>query len=734
MDENNSKSDESPEEPNESQANEEEQDGGLSQTPVEHPDEELTPLSGLERLSEDDDIPEATIETPEEEATLLSSDEPEEETGYETPEESGYQSEAYDTYSSSGPYEDVELDESSIFEDEEEDEQVQPDTSHKPNFGEILDSDVTSTWERAPDTEYAEESVDEESIEDEVETQEEPVPQATETDRHRLIAFFTSVWFMAALILAGIVLRGIEYWQNRTLSLSEAHLGIEILNRSWGELAGPIEGVRSAPIGFLYLVRIWTAIAGTSEYALRAYPLFTSCAVLVVLLYLGRRSVYVGSITIALALAALSSARSASGIELSPYAGDAFFAALLVWVCAVMLHSTPQKTAYFGLGAVGVFLVWMSNSIVFVLAGTFLVLLCNAVVAKHWKKAGALVLVGFAWGASLGVHYWVTLQQYPEATELQQWHVDSFSGSMSQNSMEYNAQWFVNGFVGLFAFPLGMPFLGLGIVGFLVGLGVFWKQNQWILSMLVLPMLFALTASYFGIYPSWGQPMHFAAPALLLVTACGLNRIAGVLWAANKSYACVLVVVLFFESIRLTADSTVRPTNPGVRPVVEHLKEQFEEGDTLYLFHSLEHEFKYYADLADFEHEGALVGNSSSSDWQSYRREIEFLKGKSRIWFALSRYSGAADYFESTLREFGTQMDKQEWGSYALYLYDMTEPSTETIEPAEWLAEQAASIVEDDTTSEGPLTEEPLVSDEMPAEDVVVDTEPEENSVEVPEN
>ena len=200
------------------------------------------------------------------------------------------------------------------------------------------------------------------------------------------------------------------------------------------------------------------------------------------------------------------------------------------------------------------------------------------------------------------------------------------------------------------------------------------------------------------------------------------ERIAGVLWQTNKTYAGVLIVVLFFYSIFTVVESAFRPSNPGVRLVISYLDEQFESGDTLYIYNSFEHEFDYYADLSEFDREGVLVG-ISSSDWHSHRREIEFLKGRTRVWFALSRNEGVARYFETALEDFGTRMDKQDWGDFVLYLYNMTAPSQEPIKMPDWLNEM-----------EEPLVEEPVISDEMLVQDVDITSESEENSVEVPEN
>lgn len=739
MDEEHSEPEESPEEPKESLFEEEEQDGGLSQTPIEESSHEATPLSGLSELEDHTDLPEAHIETPEEEDSMFlpatsglpaTSDEPEEKTGYEEPEESGYQTESYETYSSEGPYEAKDTDAPAELEDEEEYE-LSPiddfDSKAAPFSFASTDIDESSDLEDEP--EISEETDESDLVEEgNSEAGEVSEPEPVETPSpHKLIAFLTSLWFMVPLILVGIGLRGVLYWRNRALWLDEGFLTTELLSRSFRDLLEPL-GIQSAPIGFLLTVRTLVAIGGAQEYVLRAFPLFASCAMLVALLYLGRRSVYSGSLTIALALGSFSLPLILHGSEFKQYASDGLWATVLLWACAVILRTEPTKKAYFGLGALGVVLIWMSHPMLFVAAGAGLVLGGHALLSKKWNRAGALALVGLAWAGSFSAQYFVSLRHYAQNSDLQNWHVDSFLMFPPDRSWPETAKWLVWTFVDMFSNPLGMTLAGFGVLGFLVGTRIFWKQNRAILLMFMLPIVFALTASYFGKYPFSGRFLVFASPALLLVTASGLNQIAGLLWQFNKTYACVFIVTIFIQPVMLVANAAYKEPKQGVRPVVAFLEHQYESGDTLYLYHWLQHEFRYYAKQSGFEPEGPLMGTTSRRNWRAYRQEIEYLKGQERVWLAFVRPApnlsqGDEQYFVTTLNGLGTQMDKQVWGEYTIYLYDLTVAPQESIEMADWLLEM-----------EEPSEAESDVSDEMPNEEVEIVAEPDENSVEVSEN
>ena len=733
MDENKPDSEETPEE-------QEQQDTGLSQTPVEESSEELTPLSGLAPSNEAEDVPDAAVSDPDDEDTpippMASDHNVEESTGYDATTESGYQTESYDTYAETSPYD---THGASVFastpdsEDSPEDDAVTDDaeTEEEIEFEEVEETNGVLDDEES-ESEPVEEEHESSETEDseEADTAEETQEVSDQEPTHKLIAFLTSFWFMIPVILVGMGLRVGLYYRNPALWLDEGFLTTEFLSKTFRELLSPLD-TQSAPVGFLLTVKSIVAVGGTHEYFLRAFPLLCSCAMLVAMLYLGRRSVYPGSITIALALAAVSLPLIEHGAEFKQYASDSFWAAVLLWACAYVLQATPTKKAYFGLGALGVIAVWMSHPVLFVAAGAGLVIGFQALLSKQWNKAGALALVGASWAGSFAAEYYFSLRHYASNVDLRNWHVDAFFMVPPERPWPESIKWVVWRFMDLFSNPMGMTLVGFGMLGFLLGIGIYWKQNRSMLLMFLLPIAFALGASYFGRYPFSGRFLMFATPGIFLITACGLNRVAGVLWQTHKLYAWVFIGVIFLQPVMTVANALYKEPDQGARPVVHHLQKQFEDGDTLYLYHWTQHEIGYYADQTGFEYENALMGITSRRDWHAYRKEIEFLKGNERVWLAFvypapNLSQGDQQYFETVLDEFGTQIEKQTWGLYSLYLYDMTNPAQTDFEPADWLLETHSSV-----------TDEPASTDEMPVEEAETPAEgkdTEDNAVEQLEN
>lgn len=91
------------------------------------------------------------------------------------------------------------------------------------------------------------------------------------------------------IIIAGAFLHGIPYIYNRSLWVDEASLASSIINRSLtGLCAKPLDYTQSAPVGYLYIVKLLTLLFGHSEFALRFWSLIAFLISLLLLYYIVR--------------------------------------------------------------------------------------------------------------------------------------------------------------------------------------------------------------------------------------------------------------------------------------------------------------------------------------------------------------------------------------------------------------------------------------------------------------
>ena len=126
---------------------------------------------------------------------------------------------------------------------------------------------------------------------------------------------------MAALV-AGIAWRLIDYVLRFPVWGDEASLGMNIITRNYRQLLQPLGHTQVCPIGFLWVSKLMTSVAGTSALTLRFFPLL--CGVAAVLIawpifhrVAGRR---VGVIATAMLACSLATVRYST--DFKPYSTD----------------------------------------------------------------------------------------------------------------------------------------------------------------------------------------------------------------------------------------------------------------------------------------------------------------------------------------------------------------------------------------------------------------------------
>jgi predicted membrane-bound mannosyltransferase len=85
------------------------------------------------------------------------------------------------------------------------------------------------------------------------------------------------------LVLLGSFLRLRQYFINRSLWLDEAALALNLVQKSFVELASPLDYDQGAPIGFLWVQKVIITFLGAEELSLRIFPLI--CGLLSLLLF-----------------------------------------------------------------------------------------------------------------------------------------------------------------------------------------------------------------------------------------------------------------------------------------------------------------------------------------------------------------------------------------------------------------------------------------------------------------
>ncbi|HWB13924.1 MAG TPA: glycosyltransferase family 87 protein [Pirellulales bacterium] len=345
----------------------------------------------------------------------------------------------------------------------------------------------------------------------------------------------------------GLVLRLYHYLRDPSLWHDEAALVINVLDKSFLELLGPLRFSEAAPPLFLWLEKGVSLIAGESLLALRFAPLAASCAALVLFVPVARRVLHPAAVPWAVLLFAVSDRLLWHACEAKQYAVEAFAAVVLMAAWAfTRAWSTWQRAALLALLAPA--LLWLAYPAAFVYGGLLIVLLIELLRSKRafdWFGYGLLCVAVFvAFGLLLAgpihaqrdetiVACWDTMNQFPD------WgHPARVPVWMIRSTCDL---------VGYCIKPVGQWMTPLA----LVGLVLLWRDRKrdWCL-LLVVPILLALAGSCIKAYPYGGmRVMAYAAPAVFLLVGAAvpwcLEQMAKRhTWAAAPLVALLIVPVV----------------------------------------------------------------------------------------------------------------------------------------------------------------------------------------------
>jgi hypothetical protein len=523
-------------------------------------------------------------------------------------------------------------------------------------------------------------------------------------------------WFIVG---AGSALRILQYAANRSLSIDESFLALNLISKSPIDLLQSLAFNQAAPPGFLEAEKLILTIFGRSEYALRLLPLLASLVALVLFYELAQRVLLPLSATGAVAVfAVLDPLIYYSGTS-KQYAFDVVSAVVLLGV-AVLFEARPLRRVDLAvLTFFGAILVWFSHASVFFLAGVGALLALRLV--ERRERTLRLALLGTI-GVWIGSFLVVFLLSRSNLTRI----VGSFGGSADGflTSGQGGSSWFermadrLRYLVGLEDTASGdrifvslSPGVNRGLTVLIltvaaVGFVSLLRRRMRIALLLALPPMLAAAASALSQYPLIGRTLLFALPGVALCIGEGIQVLVSVTtsrWirglAAAVVAACLTMIAV------LPAIHIVRPrTNEEMKQALAYLGVHHRRSDVLYVSTRAQYALAYYhlCDCSSFD-PGTAWPLSAMSRKQEMDVALESrspnlvverspitedelpaaarpLIGRSRVWLL---FAEAEEYEKKPLLDYldrqGTRLRTfQASGPSAvaasLYLYDLARP------------------------------------------------------------
>lgn len=388
----------------------------------------------------------------------------------------------------------------------------------------------------------------------------------------------------AALIIAGVIPRLMNYFSGRALWLDEAQLAVSVYERSFGGLLRPLEYSQVAPPLYLCSQKLAMFVLGANELAVRLPSVLAGILTLLLFWTVVSRVLSWRAAVLALAFMAVSQHLIYYSGECKPYSTDAFFTVLLLWLALRWEERPLGWTVPFALAA-GV-AVWCSLTSVFVLAGLGSVQCSTALWKRDKTRLLHLIAIYGLSALSFLVLYGILLRSIranPETIA----YLNNYwrHGFMPFPPTElFQLRWFRERAFMFFDMPGGFTLTELALFTWLVGAVVLFTRNKRHFFLVMMPLVFALLASGLRVYPFHARATLFLAPLLFLLVGEGI----GFLFGSGRGMALAVGILL---TVLLIAQPVVRAARVAIVPTrhhefdraLEYVQENWQEGDLLFL-------------------------------------------------------------------------------------------------------------------------------------------------------
>jgi 4-amino-4-deoxy-L-arabinose transferase-like glycosyltransferase len=363
-------------------------------------------------------------------------------------------------------------------------------------------------------------------------------------DKFKKLHSWDFLWI--SIIVLGVLLRLRQYFTDRSLWVDEASLALNIINRTFSDLTLTLDYDQGAPIGFLFIEKLFVLIFGNQEYILRFFPLISG----IVSTYLVYRiaSEYFGKFGIFAALLfSISEWMVYYSSELKQYSSDVMISLLLIYFSLIYLKSEGDKRKLVLLGLLGFFAIWVSHPSIFILPVILLLFVIEKWIKKNYSQVGWLFGIAIIWLGTFLITYMISLNNLVGNENLQDYWKDNFAPFPPWK----NLLWYKNIFISLL--PQVTPSFWSGIMPSLnwaylreaclvlisIGAIALLVRDKKLATLIIFPLVLAFVASALHKYPITDRFLYFWYPSLFLMIAEGLRGIYLIFKRINSNFAFI---------------------------------------------------------------------------------------------------------------------------------------------------------------------------------------------------
>jgi len=495
---------------------------------------------------------------------------------------------------------------------------------------------------------------------------------------------YFSIIVLGILVL-GIIFRVGQYAYNRSLTEGEAPLAMNILERSYAQLAKPLSYVQAAPVGFLFMQKFMVSTFGNNEYALRFIPLIAGILALFLFYYAARVFLESTGLLIALALFAVNDQLIYFASEIKQYSTDVMFATALLLLSLWVIKKGYRIISLILFGLLSGIAIWFSHPSLFVSAALFCVILIALLRDRQTRSMPWLVIATL-----IAVFSWLANDMIIIAAASRQGELLSFwqHSFMPLPPLSFtDIGWIVFAVMRIFKNPGGFSAYDalIAACACLTGLVVFWRTKKRYALILVLPVLLTFFASGFHVYPFEGRLLLFTVPFIAVMIAAGTDKVREMFSPVSKTAGALFVALILAYPVGSACFHLVKPRAPEeLRPVLAALQIKRSPDEAIYVYYGAVNAFKYYAPKYGYGFTQYIQGVEARDNWQNYYDDLKKLASgeHKKAWVIMSHIStwngvDEEKLFISYLDLLGQKADAIHAPGAAAYLYGLFKNNNE---------------------------------------------------------
>ena len=407
------------------------------------------------------------------------------------------------------------------------------------------------------------------------------------------------------LVAGGVTLQLRQYLANKSLSLDESFLALNIINRPLSRLFRPLDFNQGAPPLFLVGQKTVQLALGSNEYVLRLMPLLAACAAVVLFPFLAKAVLDRRAVPVGVALFALSDPLILYSSTNKQYSTDVAMAVLAYWLVIRVRLRLSRSLFVMALALFGALAPWLSFPSLFIVLGISTVLAARALATRHWRAGVPGFVIGGACLLSLTPVYFIAVRQ-----------LGQLQASLAANPSRYlghtTGSSDVSATAGKLRYVAGLSHFTVfgydlaGAVNFsvaclcLTGFVSLFRRHREVAIILASAVPFLLLAAYLQTYPLLGRTLLFLLPIIALLLA------QGVIVAIKAAHHVPSRVLISLIALAIGISITNQPlrhlvaprTEEEMKPVMMYLADHQQVTDVLYIYYPSQYGFRYYLECS----------------------------------------------------------------------------------------------------------------------------------------